>query len=200
MQQTTIREAFPLDWPIGYKRTAKRIYSRFKITMETAQRFLRAEVSRLGGSSLIVSTNLPVRNDGGLYADWMRKKVDDPGVAIYFIRKGKEVALCCDQYLTVWENLYALGKGIENMRGLERWGISDFLDRAFTGFSALPEAIIVKTDCWSILGISAGATEEEIKAAYRNKAKECHPDSGGTTEMFQRLQMAYNEALYIVNN
>lgn len=195
MNQTTMRDAFPLDWPVGYKRTRIRYNSRFKVTMDTAQRFLRAEVSRLGGTGLIVSTNLPVRNDGGLYADWMRKKVDDPGVAIYFKRKGKEIALCCDQYPTVWENIYALGKGIEAMRALERWGVSDFLDRAFTGFTALPESIITPESWWQVLGISPDASEEEIKSAYRQRAKDCHPDAGGTAERFQQLQQAYSDAL-----
>ena len=70
-------DAFPLDWPVGYKRTEsyKRKGSQFKQTMENAQKFLRQEVSRLGGTGLIVSTNIPVRNDGGLYADWMKKKI-----------------------------------------------------------------------------------------------------------------------------
>lgn len=77
-----VKEAYPLCWPAGYKRTSPRIQSRFKTTMDAAQRFLRAEVIRLGGSDLIISTNIPVRNDGGLYADWMRKKIDDTGVAI----------------------------------------------------------------------------------------------------------------------
>ncbi len=189
-----MKEAYPLCWPSGYKRTLHRIQSRFKTTMDSAQRFLRDEVQRLGGNNLIVSTNVPVRNDGGLYADWMRKKIDDPGVAIYFKRKGKEISLCCDQYNTVWENIYALGKGIEAMRGLERWGVSDFLDRAFTGFTALPESIITRY-WWQVLGVSNNATSEEIRTAYLKNAKILHPDAGGTVCAFQELQQAYKTSL-----
>ena len=33
-----------------------------------------------------------------------------------------------------------------------------------------------KRDYYEVLGISKGATEDEIKKAYRKVAKECHPD------------------------
>ena len=188
-------EAYPLQWPAGYKRhSGNRHASKFKQTMEGAQRFLRQEISRLNAKDLVVSSNIPVRNDRGLYADYMRRKMDDPGVAIYFSYKGKSVSMCCDQYPTVWENIYALGKGIEALRGMERWGVSEFLDRVFTGFTALPESNTNRY-WWQVLGVQRGATEEEIKNAYRNKAKETHPDAGGSVAAFQEVQQAFETAM-----
>lgn len=188
-------EAYPLQWPMGYKRTSRRFSSRFKTTMDTAQNFLRAEVNRLGGISLVISTNIPTRQDGGLYADWMRRKIDDPGVAIYFRYKGKEVSMCCDQYLTVWENIYALGKGIEALRGMERWGVSEFMERAFTGFAALPHAED-ENDIWLILGLGSKPLDKEtVNAAYKAKCKTEHPDTGGSNDRFVRLKTAYDKAL-----
>ena len=189
-------EAFPLYWPAGYKRTAsyQRINSRFEQTMDKSQQFLRKELDRLGATSLVISTNIPVRKDGGLYTDYMRRIIDDPGVAIYFYLKGKQVTMCCDQYTRVWENIYALGKGIEALRGMERWGVSEFMERAFTGFQELP-ASNSKT-CWEILGsINPTKDTEYIKKAYLNLAKIKHPDAGGTVESFQELQQAYEHAL-----
>lgn len=193
-----MKEAYPLYWPDGYKRhTGYRYPSRFKQTMDQSQRFLRAEIDRLGAFDLIVSTNLPVRNDGGLYANYMSRKIDDPGVAIYFHYKGKDVAMCCDQYPTVWENIYALGKGIEALRGMDRWGVSEFMDRAFTGFTALPSSTpIVQRDIWDVLGLPVKpATAAEVVAAYKAQAKIVHPDAGGSTEAFQELSDAYSKAL-----
>lgn len=72
-------EAFPLQWPMGYKRTNQRTDSQFKITMERAQQFLRDEIRRMKASSLIVSTNIPIRKDGMMYVDYMNKRINDPG-------------------------------------------------------------------------------------------------------------------------
>jgi len=42
-----------------------------------------------------------------------------------------------------------------------------------------------------ILGVKPGATEEEVKKAYRKKAIETHPDKGGKEEDFQKVNEAY---------
>lgn len=41
------------------------------------------------------------------------------------------------------------------------------------------------------LGLSEGATPEQIKTAYRQKAKILHPDMGGDHDLFIQLQQAY---------
>jgi hypothetical protein len=193
MSNETI-DAFPLSWPVGYARSSKRISSNFKQSMDRAQRFLGDEIQRLGGTGLIVSTNLPIRKDGGIYADYLDKLIDDPGVAIYFKHKGKTISMCCDQYRRVWENIYALGKGIEALRGMERWGVSDFLDRAFTGFTALPPANETK-QWWELLLIGKDAPADVIRSAYRHLAKKYHPDAElGNTAKFQEIQAAYEQA------
>jgi hypothetical protein len=47
---------------------------------------------------------------------------------------------------------------------------------------------------WTLLGVSPGATDAELKAAYRKKAMEAHPDHGGDAETFRRVVAAYAEA------
>ncbi|AYG63096.1 J domain-containing protein [Rhizobium jaguaris] len=47
------------------------------------------------------------------------------------------------------------------------------------------------TDPYEILGIGRDASEEQIKTAYRKRAKTAHPDSGGDVDAFGRLQKAY---------
>jgi len=47
---------------------------------------------------------------------------------------------------------------------------------------------------WSVLGVSRDVTPEELKAAYRRRALETHPDHGGDEEAFRRVLRAYEEA------
>lgn len=44
---------------------------------------------------------------------------------------------------------------------------------------------------FAVLGLTPEATLPEVKAAYRDKVKTHHPDSGGTVPEFLRLQEAY---------
>jgi DnaJ-class molecular chaperone len=45
---------------------------------------------------------------------------------------------------------------------------------------------------YSTLGVAENASPDEIKQAYRRLAKQHHPDMGGDTATFQRIQEAYN--------
>jgi hypothetical protein len=161
--------------------------------MTSAQTTLHKEVERLNGTGLVVSTNLRVKIDGMLYAADMNKKIEDPGVAVYFKYKGKDTSMCCDQYERVWENIYALAKSIEALRSIERWGVSDFLNKAFTGFTALPSPEL--SNWWTVLGIMPFASLDQIKQAYKDKAKMHHPDTGGDVNEFHKIQRAYETGL-----
>lgn len=53
----------------------------------------------------------------------------------------------------------------------------------------------VPRSIWDTLGVSAKATELELRRAYRLRALETHPDRGGTDEAFREVRAAYEEAL-----
>ena len=47
-------------------------------------------------------------------------------------------------------------------------------------------------DHYQTLGVPKTATQEEIKSAYRKLASKNHPDRGGDTAVFQKIQGAYD--------
>ncbi|WP_432443632.1 J domain-containing protein [Rhizobium grahamii] len=49
----------------------------------------------------------------------------------------------------------------------------------------------IVTNPYEILGVRRDASDDQIKAAYRRRAKSTHPDSGGDPAAFGRVQKAY---------
>lgn len=46
-------------------------------------------------------------------------------------------------------------------------------------------------DLYAVLGVASNAAPEDIKKAYRRRARECHPDTGGDEEEFKRVTHAH---------
>jgi hypothetical protein len=185
-------EAYPLYWPSGWKRSSYPGDSRFRTGFGEARNLLFAELDRMGASHVILSTNVPLRNDGLPRAN-MRPDGGDSGVAVYFQRKGKAMVFACDKFRKTEDNIYAIAKTIDAMRGIERWGASDMMERAFAGFKALNSENEGES-WWSVLGCSASATAEEIELAYRAKVKIAHPDAGGSHEEMRKVNVARDQA------
>lgn len=187
---------FPLQWPMGWKRTQDPEWSRFKpgsVFKETVK--VIDELQRLGATNVVVSSNMQYRADGLPYA---RQNVNDTGVAVYFKLEGEEQCIPCDKWRLLEENLRAIFKTIEALRGLERWGAKDMVNAAFRGFKALPASIVTPTPHRSwfvVLDVDENANALEVKQAYRNALKLTHPDTGGATAEFSEVQKAYNEWL-----
>jgi hypothetical protein len=96
-----------------------------------------------------------------------------------------------DRYWTPWENMRSLVLAIEAIRSIERHGGQTMMERAFSGFTALP----APKSCWEILGLAAGAATQAIEAQFRAKAKIVHPDLGGSDAGMAELIAARDEAL-----
>lgn len=183
--------SWPLSWPQSYPRTAVRLKSRFVgATFFGAVKEILVEIKRLKGTDVIVSTNVPIRADGMPYGDWERRKMTDPGVAVYFKLRGSQKVVACDKWVKLEDNAHAITKSIEAMRGLDRWGVSQILERAFTGFTALP----APPQWWDTLGVNEGTPLAICEAAYRAKMKDAHPDAGGSETLAANLNWAIARA------
>lgn len=198
--------AYPLQWPDGWPRTAphKRSYNwqLKKATLETARRHLYDQLRMLGAKHIVLSSNIPLRNDGEFYAT-QRPDDGDVGIAIYFELRGKPMSMARDCYDNIAQNLRSLGLAVEHMRGLERHGGAHMMERAFSGFSALPPpqgnssqpAVDWKVE---FAPIPSDLDKSDILAIienrYRQKAKTVHGDIGGNGDAMLRLNLAIEQA------
>ncbi len=190
---TITNSAYPLSWPAGRQRTPehRRAVAKFgHRSFAVARDQLLSELKRLGQvKQIILSTNVELRGDGLPYAG--RRMPEDPGVALYFIdRKGRQMALACDRWRHIEDNMRAIEKTIEALRGIERWGSGEMLDAAFTGFQALPASPSVKP-WWEVLGVPAHTPTNDVIEQYRRLKQLHHPDRGGDPAKFRRVEEAY---------
>lgn len=188
-------EAFPLYWPENRPRTPdhRRQRSRFQTGFGMAVRSVMNELRLLGARLPIISTNVPLRRDGLPLAS--AKRINDPAAAVYFTYKDRQTCFACDRWDKVEDNIWAIAKTIEAMRGIARWGTGDMLDAAFRGFTALPAP--GDFDWRHELRVEdySPSTRAQAEAAYRLKAKQRHPDiPGGSAEAMARLNKAIEMA------
>lgn len=185
---------YPLHWPIQQKRTPphrRRQHPSFSrsLTIGRAVDDVLEEIRRLHGNVPVISTNLRPRNDGLPHAN--QRRPDDPGVAVYFVRKTANLVFACDLWDRPEHNLRAIAKHLDALRGMERWGVGT-LDQAFTGYQALPDSTFLPW--WLVLGMEQRPkTTDELQRAYREKAKATHPDAGGTADDFRTVLRAYEQ-------
>jgi len=185
-------EAYPLHWPEGRPRTKRPTRAKFDTSFAIARDGLIKEIEMLGGKHIVLSTNVRLRRDSLPYAT--DRAPEDTGVAVYFERKGRLMSFPCDKWDRVKDNLQAVRKTINALRGIERWGSEQMMDQAFTGFVALEYQ--ESDSWWIVLGVSQSSSKAEIKAAYKRKRSESHPDKdGGDKDQFHKVQLAYEEAM-----
>lgn len=203
---TQQKTSYPLAWPGGWKRTAsgsrqRASFSKNHNALSVAEGTKRVldELRRFGvpDYQVILSTNIQVRLDGLPYSN--QKEPQDPGVAAYFKRNGKDQVIATDTYDRVADNLAAIAASLEAMRAIERHGGAQILDRAFLGFTALPQP-----ENWrDVLGFREGVaapTLATVRDRWKMLALQHHPDLGGDAEQMARINRAWSDAQRELNS
>lgn len=204
------RESYPLQWPDHWPRTPK-AQRRRNLNFRTRFGEDRDEViHRLNkrGTNVVVTANLTL-NGSGLPAANVRAP-EDVGIAVWWIERGRERVMPCDRWSTVDANMRAICLTIEALAGIDRWGASEMVERAFSGFAALPppggtatEEVRVPIDWRKALEIDEAKLREAmgvgfnqhlmlnmVKAKYRAMIADAHPDKGGNVELAALLNEA----------
>lgn len=198
--------ASPLAWPVGWRRVlaTDRTSARFRkasrkrydgsweaerdLTIAEAVERVRKELQRMGidDDDLVISTNLELRLDGLPRSN--QREPADPGVAVYWVdrfdRSQPPRCMAIDRYDRVADNLAAVAATLEAMRAIERHGGAAILERAFSGFAALPAPA---AESWRDV-----LDQADPEGSYRRLRSLHHPDrAGGDSAAFQRVQRAY---------
>lgn len=195
--------ASPLSWPHGQPRTpsASRKSAAFgkvqrlgrkSLSVADASSRLKREVELAGGDDLIISTNLELRLDG--FPRSNQTPPSDMGAAAYFTLDGRPVALACDKWDRVADNIAAIAKHVESLRGQERWGVGSKA-QAFAGYVALPPPASAERPARPWRDVMDFAQHRrpsiaEVNARYRELASERRDDEAALLE----LNVARDEA------
>lgn len=206
-------EAYPLQWPPHVPRTPthqraranfgrvvveKSQYTdaswkrRARLTIGQSRDRLLDELDRLGAKHAVISSDLVLRNDGLPRSG--QRTPDDPGVAVYFLLDGEQHCMPCDRWDRIEDNLAAVAKHVEAVRGIARWGVGD-VKAAFAGFKALPASTSAVKQWWDVLGVDPRCTVDEINTAFRRLVRTRHPDAGGSHEAMAELNAARDAGL-----
>ena len=198
-------QAYPLQWPAGWPRTAphKREDGRSRFqrgdwrnrtytTIASTRVELADELQRLGARNVVLSTNVELRLDGQPYSN--RRAPEDPGIAVYFTLDGESMVMAQDAYDRVPDNIRSLTLAIQGMRQMQRHGGGTMLKRAFAGFTALPppdqmSPIVTAPpkQWWEVLGVAQSAPLSVAEAAWKAL---CRENGGGTVELNAAIEAA----------
>lgn len=182
---------YPLHWPDGVPRSARRSSSKFRTTLAGAVDNVTTSLRRFGADSgRAVSGVVATSNVLGLLGGVTGR---DPGVAVWFVWDGEQRCFAVDIYDTVAANLQAIHHVIEARRTEMRHGGLSVVRQTFRGFTAALPA--PGRPWWVVLGVDSTASADAIDAAYRRLAREHHPDRGGSGALMAELNAARDDAL-----
>lgn len=207
---STKRDPYPLQWPDGWprtdnwKRTKPAFFARFAQDRDSVIHQLR---KYRRASNIVITSDLPTRGDGLPYAN---ASCNDPGIAVWWVERGREQVIACDRWQHVTYNLRAIDKTLEALRGIDRWGTSKMVEQAFAGFAALPSGNGSYTQppqpakrSWrSVFDVATNLNDvlskEDllalVRSRHRMQIKTAHPDAGGSHDVAAELNAALAEA------
>lgn len=174
-------DSYPLRWPPGVPRTKNPKRSRFDTPHSKAVKNLFKELRLLKAKNPIISSNLETYTRGNREIPYAKQHVEDSGVAVYFEYEGEQHCIPCDKWKKIGDNIHAVGKTVEAIRGIERWGTYEMMRATFQGFKALPpgtdeEYGVEKVEPEYFKNCN---TSSELKKTFRDLVKVFHSDKGG---------------------
>jgi len=185
-----------LDWPAEFERTPadeRTSYpGGFRVTRSQAFENILDELATWDGVTdvqLDSGAEHQQRNPNKPYAN---SSFEDPGVVVRFNKDGEDMAAACDRWNSPRDNAQDLYHYLHETRMQEQRGTvtaeSEYEKLRLP--SGDEDATVAEPPAHRVLGVEPDASPAEVKAAYRERLKEVHPDHGGSEEAFKRVQRA----------
>lgn len=185
-----------LVWPMGRPRTPAKdrtTHKRYSVSLKDAFDDLEVALDLFAHDSRakpIVTADLPGKRNGR-YRTTAESR--DPGVAVYVDKPSGPLAIACDKFWLLRDNVRAIWQIVESLRTIERVGAEQMTQQAYRGFAALPEH--ADGGPWhAVFNLPSNASMMEVNRAYRELARLHHPDNGGSHDAMARLNRALAEA------
>lgn len=189
----------PLDWPANFDRTdpiKREPYPNgFSVTRSQAFQNLLDELRGWDGVTDVQLDSGAEHQKRDPNKPYANASFDDPGVVVRFQKDGEDMAAACDRWDNPRDNAQDLYHYLHETRMQEQRG-------TVTGQSEYDKLRLPSGDAepadpppHAVLGVDRDANREEIKAAYRERAKETHTDQGGSEEEFKRVERAKEQLL-----
>ena len=194
---TAVRFRFrPLTWA-GPTTPAEQRRSRytFKASYQDTLERLAYELVALGAHEAVIEADFreqDIRLDGLPRAN---ARPGSPGVRVAFESKHGPLIYQTDGCEDWRHNLRSVALGLEALRAVDRYGISSSGEQ-YRGWKAIASTPgpLTREQAAVRLGQMAACDAPDpdrpvqVEFAYRIAARRCHPDTGGSKELFQELQ------------
>ncbi len=186
----------PLDkWPGKQRRPGP---SPFSASHKTTFELLEHELRAIGAKNIVIQAYFgfdQIRNDG-----WPRSSANPsaPGVILSFESRKGSLNFPCDTFLDWRDNLRAIALSLEALRKVDRYGVTQSNEQ-YQGWKQLgaPAGEMNAETAAMFIGGRSNVPFQEIlkfaliyRDAYKEAAMNCHPDRGGSHDLFVTLQQA----------
>ena len=189
-----------IDWPAGFDRTPatdREPYRSFEATIAQTSSALAKEMDRMGVNEWRVSTASGGSHTKSNGLPKHSANPDDPAAVVYWQKDGEQFAVACDDSPRLRDNMRYCYKWINETRMRSNrpveTGESEFATARLP--SGNEDAVAADPPAHVVLGVDRDASPAEVEAAFRETAREVHPDAGGSDEAFKRAQRAKEELL-----
>jgi hypothetical protein len=170
--------------------------SSFKTAYNKTLDKLEYELKRLRARDILIEAGFSLealRNDG-----WPRGGTypSHPGVVLYFTCPDGNMEFPCGTYHRFEANLHAIALTLENLRAIDRYGVTLGRHQQYRGFLAIEAAPKQMTvdQAAAFVAIASGLPSQDIiksaeawRGAYRAAAARLHPDVAASPDGFHKL-------------